>query len=66
MMEMERKKRASALCALWKSTLQALMARQSVPDPEVNEEDYGTIWDSRSTLRDYEFGVPPCRFGDWQ
>lgn len=66
MMEMESRKRVSTVCALWKSTLRILATRHSNPDHEFKEEDYGTIWDFRSTLRDDEFGVPPCRFGDWR
>ena len=66
MMEMDNRTRVSTLCALWKSTLRILAERQSDFDHEVNEEDHGTFWDSKPTIRDDEFGVPPRRFGDWQ
>ena len=63
---MEGGKRVVAFYLLWKRALRALAARPSDRDHEVKEEDYGAIWDFRSTPRDYEFGVPPYRFGEWQ
>jgi hypothetical protein len=66
MIESESTERVSSLCALWKSMLRVVIAPQYDSDDEAREEDRGTISNSNSTLRDYEFGDPPCRCGDWR